>query len=187
MNNSNSKLYVIIAFLIGIILAQYVFSPPKEKEVVQVESENSEEAIQNAKRIKMARQKKVTLTAPKVAPSLKVSNQEVVKQDIERPTEQTQAATNAEANKKRRLELTLDDYSLQKLEQNINDLYHKVSMTQEDRGWRVSYLTKNNSMAAIGIQNNDLILYELINEARQDPRNEKLVTRLERVFYTLQR
>ncbi|MBC7466561.1 MAG: hypothetical protein H7256_11265 [Bdellovibrio sp.] len=110
--NSDSKLYIVITFLIGIILTQYLFSPFKEKVSFQAEKENEEETQQTVKRTKMA---------------------------------------------------------------------------QEDRGWRVSYLTNNNPMAGIGIQNNDLILYELIDEAKQNPSNQKLVARLERVFQTLQR
>ncbi|MBC7742340.1 MAG: hypothetical protein H7061_09085 [Bdellovibrionaceae bacterium] len=108
-----------------------------------------------------------------------------------RSDSQSQAPSQAIAanskKPKRVVELTLDEASLASMELNINDLSQKVLMHREARGWRVHYSSANNPMSSIGIINDDLVLYEMINRAKANPQTAPLVGRLEHIFTTLER
>lgn len=180
--------YIITAFLVGIILTQYF---AKNKETIIIQSTKNEEltpiqpkpSVMNKIALIKDDTKKIDTAKTPPNPQAIQNLEKLLKEEREKSA----ATAEAKTKEKRQVELILDDSGLQKLEQNINDLSVKVSMKKEDRGWRVSYLVPNNPMAQIGIMNNDLILYDLIESARQNPRTEKFIARLETIFYTLQK
>lgn len=174
--------YTIIAFLIGIIIAQYFFNKGHViNEVTKIDAEESHEASQPVKKAKPVTSQ--ALMKPKaikpeqdsapIQPEKVIENEAQLKEDKTTPP--------------RRFELTLDEQTVGNLERNINDLSVKVRLQREDLGWRVGYLTPDNLMAATGIHDNDLVLYELIETAKSNPRNKSLVVRLENIFSTLER
>lgn len=184
----NNKLYIVIAFLIGLVLAQY-FSK-KEPTVVVVQSQapqasqinlDSKKAGFKKLELKQLTEKTNNTVKNKISTSEVLTLTEVLEKHRENQAKEFQAKT------KRQVELVLTDDGLLKLERNLNTLTSEVSMAKEDRGWRVNYQSENNPMASLGIMNNDLILYDLINSARQNPQTEKLISRLENIFETLQR
>ena len=187
MNKQTS--YVIIAFLLGVILYQYFLS--KKELPVQTTAVIEEDQPLKALMENLTKDKPSTKQAK--AKLLTESKQTVIEPTEPRQIELSvddaaKEATSQEVEPKKPKVtfLTLDDFNVGELERNINDLSLKVRMRREDRGWRVEYLTNQNSMASVGLMNNDLILYEMIERARNNTETKKLIARIERVFLMLQ-
>ena len=184
MNKQTS--YVIIAFLLGVILYQYFLSkkelPVQTTAVIEedqplkalMENLTKDKPSTKQAKAKLLTKSKQTETEPR---QIELSVDDAVKEDT---------SHEVEPKKPKVTFLTLDDFNVGELERNINDLSLKVRMRREDRGWRVEYLTNQNSMASVGLMNNDLILYEMIEKARNNTETKKLIARIERIFSMLQ-
>jgi hypothetical protein len=171
---------VIIAFIIGILAARYFFDKKTQaKHNIEIAEEVEKKVINEFAQ----EQPLISKKTPQITAS---ENQFKAAPQIV-PNQTSKVIHQAEIPKPRRIELTLDEETVGNLERNINDLFVKVTMRREDHGWRVNYMTSDNLMASTGIQNNDLVLFELIETAKADPINRSLVTRLENVFSTLER
>lgn len=179
--------YIVIAFLLGILVTQHFLNTkPADKndvaqnEVTKDQSENQQPTPNPKSWTTVIKTVPVdsnsTINAiPNPHPNVKhQQNDSVLDQ-------------NPEAPNNRVVELTLNDATIDNLEQNINDLFVKVNLHREERGWRVNYMTENNVMASTGIRNNDLILYDLIESGRQNPTTKSLISRLENILETLQK
>ncbi|MBC7457088.1 MAG: hypothetical protein H7235_02335 [Bdellovibrionaceae bacterium] len=181
--------YVVIAFLLGVIATQYFLRPShtESKDLVPIQSpvvENGDESTEP--RPKNTLQTLTVRRLPKVA-TLEASATIPQTAQTIAPTLAPQDLIPIPQPKKRIVELTLDEQNIRELEQNLNDLTNKVVMRREDRGWRVNYLTTNNPMSRVGLQNNDLVLYDLIDSAKSNPGTGPLISRLEGIFSSLQR
>jgi hypothetical protein len=178
--------YIVIAFLFGIILTQYFLD--KKHSTAKLDSLGLTQVLEENRNIE-----KIQGTAvPQQQPQLKMQLLEAKKMEPQKIKIIDSAAKNnqesIEAPKKQVVGLTLDEQNISKLEQNLNNLESAVIMRREDRGWRVKYLLNNNPMESVGLQNNDLVLYDLMNKARnQSAEQENLVSRLENVFANLER
>ncbi len=191
--NKNTS-YIIIAFLIGIIATQYFLSAKNvDKPLVNLEEP---ETVNTPNQIKHSPQKMQklgqTVRITLVPNDQPVGNAIKAEHSLAAMTQKNTEALNTTSEpiqiKKRRIvELTLDAQNIANLERNINDLSLKVVMHKEDRGWRVEYLFPENPMANIGLANNDLVLYDLLQSARENPKTAQLTSRLENVFATLVR
>ena len=171
----------IIAILIGIIAIQYFIS--KGHVAQQVELSETEEVQIEAIVQEPIQPPVKPVTATKKALKLQIEatlpEKNIVSAEAKQPEEKITPP--------RSLELTLNEETVSNLEKHLNDLSVKVVLRREDRGWRVDYIIPDNLMTSTGIQNNDLVLYELIETAKSNPRNRILVTRLESIFSTLER
>jgi hypothetical protein len=168
--------YIVIAFLFGIILTQYFLD--KKHSTAKLDSLGLTQVLEENRNIE-----KIQGTAvPQQQPQLKMQLLEAKKMEPQKIKIIDSAAKNnqesIEAPKKQVVGLTLDEQNISKLEQNLNNLESAVIMRRED----------NNPMESVGLQNNDLVLYDLMNKARnQSAEQENLVSRLENVFANLER
>ena len=161
-------LIAVIAFLLGIVITQNFIMKPQAPMVTTTES-------------------------PVVPPTISANTPSPVDK---KPMAQLQiqkiysvgnaAEPVAPKRKPSMVGLMVDENSVNILERTIAELSAKVKMHREDRGWRVQYLTPQNPMQSIGLKDKDLVLYEVINKAREDASSGPLVVRLEKVFSQLQ-
>ncbi len=177
--------HALIAVLIGIIAAQYFFNKHPISNTIKVtETKASITGSTVQQPIK-------TVSEPSEGPA-SIKRQPIVYEQGESQNKKNvidSLGTQPEPKLRqpRLIELTLDEQTISNLEKNINDLSVKVNMRREDRGWRVDFVAPDNLMTTTGIQNDDLVLYELIETAKANLRNRSLVTRLEIIFSTLER
>ena len=180
--------YLVIAFLLGVIATQYFIrhDPAQYKVAAPVQStqiDNLNGPV--AQSVQTSQQTLKPLAVQK--PSKIVSSTAIVPEKSQSAIKTPSPDETAPLQPKKRIvELTLDEQNIRDLEQSLNELTGKVVMHREDRGWRVNYLTTNNPMIRVGLQNNDLVLYELIDSAKSNPRTGPLISRLETIFSSLQ-
>ena len=171
--------YIIIAFLIGIILTQFLLRERHDAQEVKVLKEFAKDADVPAEPI--TNRKKTSTTVITVEPKPEVTHEPSAK------VEDKVGPNEVAKDPKRVVELTLDESSLANLERNMDDLSNKVTLSREARGWRVHYSTSDNPMSSIGIINDDLVLYDVIIRAKANPKTAPLISRLETIFSTLER
>ena len=180
--------YLVIAFLLGVIATQYFLRSGSKvsKEIVNLGSTNVENTVEST--LPSPRHNLRTLTIQKTG---KVSTEDFAAgaslKKLNPPVATARPEVTVIQTKKRIVELTLDEKNIIELEQNLGELADKVVIHREDRGWRVNYLTTDNPMIQVGLQNNDLVLYDLIDTAKNNSRTGPLVSRLESIFTSLQR
>ena len=159
-------LFAVIAFLLGIIITQnFILKPqsPTTAVITPVESPT---------------------TASTPSPDIKKPIEQL---QIQKPTAVTVPTdSNSLKRKPSMVGLVVDENSVNILERTIGELSLKVKMHREERGWRVQYLTPQNPMQSIGLKDKDLVLYEVIDKAREDAFVGPIVARLEKVFSQLQ-
>lgn len=172
---------IIIAFLMGVLLTQYLVSRgsnPSTHVTTQPEQEAAVEVTSQPVTVKQepASSQKIGLKINHSASSnTEKSPEPQVAESLQVPAAKAPKYVN----------FTLDDYSIGKLERNINELSVKVKMLREERGWRVQYVAQPNTMASLGLFNNNLILHEVIESARANRDTVQLIERMENVFEAL--
>ncbi len=163
-------LIAVIAFLLGIVITQNFIMKPQAPTVTTTELP--------------AVQVPPTVSANTPSP---VDKKPMAQLQIQKINSVGNAAEPVTPKRKPSMVgLMVDENSVNILERTIAELSAKVKMHREDRGWRVQYLTPQNPMQSIGLKDKDLVLYEVINKAREDESSGPLGLRLEKVFSQLQ-
>ncbi len=166
-------LIAVIAFLLGIVITQNFIMKPQAPVVTSTESPVAPPTVIPP-----------TVSASTPSPAIKKPMQQLGLQKLN--TVLIPYDSVAPKRKPSMVGLMVDENSVNILERTIAELSTKVKMYREDRGWRVQYLTPQNPMQSIGLKDKDLVLYEVINKAREDESSGPLVVRLEKVFSQLQ-
>lgn len=162
---------IIFGFSLGVLAGIY-FSPRHKTEPVP-ETTQVEKMPVIQPPVKNRDQSREAVTRRKL-PQISVSNSEI--SEDKKP----------KADKKL-VVLNISEARVEALEQNFSELQRDISLFKDDRGWTVRFHRNTNLLSSMGIQDNDLISFELFQQLKKDPSKGNLVSRLEIIFSNLER
>lgn len=90
-------------------------------------------------------------------------------------------------NPKQHLKLDISDEQISTLEENLPELQKDVSLYRENEGWSVRFHQPTNILSNMGLKDSDLIRFSSLQEMKQDPSKQELISRLEQVLHQLER
>jgi hypothetical protein len=83
--------------------------------------------------------------------------------------------------------LKITESQIRMMEDNLSELQQDVSLFKDSQGWIVRFHQPSGVMASLGVKDNELISFKLIQDMKNEPALTALVGRLEIIFAQLQK
>ena len=84
------------------------------------------------------------------------------------------------------LNIDISEQQISRMEQELPELQKDVSLYRDNKGWTVRFHRQDNLLSLAGINDNDLIRFEQIENIKKDPSKAELISRLENIMLQLQ-
>ena len=174
--------------IIGIIVGYALFS---QKDKAQVESSTTQSSL-DQEALEVKKPSSPLPSAKRVVQAPEPQVKETTSLQLEKPVESSpRIAAEMQVEEQEAppkvLSLDVSEMQIAQMEQQIEELQRDVSLYRERNGWVVRFHRKNNTLARIGVQENDLIRDGHFDSLKQVPGKAELMARLEAVINHLQR